>query len=206
MTKKNRLGQRFGKLTVIEEIGSRSKNGKKRISWLCKCDCGTIKEFIGSNLLKNSDKKSCGCASYEWRYNFVDLLGKKFGKLEVIELCEEKTKTRGSLWLCKCECGKLIKLASNSLTSGNNKTCGDKQSHPRQSEYCGELPIPHITNTKQNAIKRNLEFSVTPEFLWKLFLQQDRKCALSGEKLYFTKAKNACAGYRDWETDRKSVV
>lgn len=194
MNKINRLGQRFGKLVVIEEVGVVNKSGKKRISWLCKCDCGNTKVFIGTNLLKNSDTKSCGCDSYSWRYNFVDLVGQKFGDLEVIELCSEKTKTRGSLWLCKCVCGNTTKLASNCLTSGNNKTCGNKTNHPKISKYCGEIPIPHITNTKQNAIKRNLQFSVTPEFLWNLFLAQNRKCALSGVDLFFTKAKNACTG------------
>lgn len=49
-------GQRFGRLTVIERFGH---NGK-RITWLCKCDCGNEKIVIGEDL-KNGSTKSCGC-------------------------------------------------------------------------------------------------------------------------------------------------
>lgn len=42
----NLIGQRFGLLTVIERRPS--KNGHS--NWLCKCDCGTEKEILGTNL------------------------------------------------------------------------------------------------------------------------------------------------------------
>ena len=36
------IGQRFGRLTVIEKIGT--KNSK--VMWKCKCDCGNYTEVI----------------------------------------------------------------------------------------------------------------------------------------------------------------
>lgn len=55
---KDMVGQRFGRLTVIEYAGT-SKN--RKAMWICKCDCGCITEpIIGSNL-RDGTAKSCGC-------------------------------------------------------------------------------------------------------------------------------------------------
>lgn len=62
--KNNRLdliGQRFGKLTVIEYAGTKTyKNGNKFSQWLCQCDCGGKKVALGTNL-KRGITQSCGC-------------------------------------------------------------------------------------------------------------------------------------------------
>lgn len=52
--------------------------------WFCQCDCGNTKEVAADALLKDSRGiKSCGCLLKEKHDN--DLIGKHFGKLEVIE-------------------------------------------------------------------------------------------------------------------------
>lgn len=38
--KKNLIGQKFGRLTVLEETDERSTQGG--VIWKCKCDCGKI--------------------------------------------------------------------------------------------------------------------------------------------------------------------
>lgn len=69
---KDLVGQKFGKLTVVERVGSKvsypsPKSKRKRPSfsvlWSCKCDCGNEKT-ITSNNLQNTE--SCGCL---WRNN-----------------------------------------------------------------------------------------------------------------------------------------
>lgn len=56
----NRLGQKYGRLTVIEQAGY-VRNGKGRIAtWLCQCDCGKRKIIRGSDLAA-SKIRSCGC-------------------------------------------------------------------------------------------------------------------------------------------------
>lgn len=52
------IGQRFGKLLVIDYAGKR--NGHQM--WLCKCDCGAEVIKRGSNLT-SGHTKSCGCNS-----------------------------------------------------------------------------------------------------------------------------------------------
>lgn len=51
------VGQRFGRLTVLERIGS---NGGKYVYWRCKCDCGNIVD-IATRSLRSSGTVSCGC-------------------------------------------------------------------------------------------------------------------------------------------------
>lgn len=54
------IGTRFGKLTVIEDIGFREQmSGHKRRWYKCQCDCGNIKEVMG-NCLKQGQTISCG--------------------------------------------------------------------------------------------------------------------------------------------------
>jgi len=50
--------QKFGKLLLLEK-GIPTKY-KARITWICQCDCGKIKQFEQSNLL-NGTTKTCGC-------------------------------------------------------------------------------------------------------------------------------------------------
>jgi len=202
MNKMNLIGRNFGDLTVIEE----TKSAKGRIRWKCRCKCGVILEsVIGSNLVRGNTT-SCGCKCLtSKKYNFVDLNGRTFGKLTVIEKLDKKTKTRGILWKCLCECGNYIELPSNSLTSGNTISCGNKKIHIKAGKdvdewRVGEIPISHLTSIKQNAIKRNLHYEVSNEYLWNLFLSQNKKCVLSGVELTFTKNSNA-SKYRACETN-----
>lgn len=51
------LGQRFGRLTVIEETNQRA-NGS--ILWKCRCDCGNT-VLVRSNHLRRGGVLSCGC-------------------------------------------------------------------------------------------------------------------------------------------------
>jgi hypothetical protein len=52
----NLIGQKFGKLTVIEEAYR-----KKNVYWKCLCNCGSETIVIGSGL-RNGHTTSCGCA------------------------------------------------------------------------------------------------------------------------------------------------
>ena len=51
-----REGMRFGKLIVLEQ----SEQRKNHRMWRCQCDCGTIKDFYETNLVRGKSL-SCGC-------------------------------------------------------------------------------------------------------------------------------------------------
>lgn len=45
-----------------------------------------------------------------------DLLGKRFGKLTVIGIDEERTKDNKVYWWCQCDCGNTTSVQSTALT------------------------------------------------------------------------------------------
>jgi hypothetical protein len=52
----------------------------------------------------------------------VDLSGRVFGKLTVLE--ERLPRTRPKKWFCQCECGKIKAINHGNLVSGSTKSCG----------------------------------------------------------------------------------
>lgn len=117
MQKIDLSGQKFGRLTVIKDSGRRVN---KKVMWLCQCECGNQVEVSGDNL-KSGNTQSCGCYRREKHGN--DFLGKRFGKLTVIEKTEERSH-RGIIWLCRCDCGCFTKVSSNALQKGTTTSCG----------------------------------------------------------------------------------
>ena len=116
-----------------------------------------------------------------------DLTGKKFGKLTVKELVGTKNGIR--YWLCECDCGTSKEIRRDHLTKNITKSCGCG-AHPSKSEHkswrgYGEIPLDFYSNIKRGAISRCIEFNISIEYLWDIFLKQNRRCALSGKLLYF---------------------
>lgn len=54
---------------------------------------------------------------------FLDLSGKKFNKLTVIERVK-KGGTKRTYWLCVCDCGEKTIIRQDSLIKGRTKSCG----------------------------------------------------------------------------------
>lgn len=58
-------GKRFGRWTVLRESGIKVEpNGKHLRFWVCRCDCGTVRE-VYQRRLKNGKSLSCGCYKNE---------------------------------------------------------------------------------------------------------------------------------------------
>ena len=105
-------GQRFGKLTAIR---STEKRINRNVIWECLCDCGKKTEVTANHL--RSGTKSCGCN------RITNPEGKRYGRLLVIGRAS-KRKNNKVAWNCLCDCGTTIEVVTNSLTSGNTKSCG----------------------------------------------------------------------------------
>lgn len=127
----NLIGQKYGLLTVVEDLGSKDK---KRW-WRCKCECGGEK-ITHTAALRHGSTKSCGCLRYKtgiYKYNQEQSEqskisnGTRFGKLVVIEDIGfiphvEGHQRRG--YKCLCDCGNECIVSGNQLKSGQKKTCG----------------------------------------------------------------------------------
>lgn len=120
-------GQKFGRLTVISKgNGYYTKGGQYKTTWLCRCECGNIREFA-SEKLRKGHTKSCGCLLKEntKNINFDDITGQRFGRLTVIRFLEQhEREDYRRQWLCKCDCGNEIQANSSKLRSGHTRSCG----------------------------------------------------------------------------------
>lgn len=65
----NRVGQRFGKLVVLEKVDTPQKKDKHAY-WLCLCDCGNF-AVVASHHLTCGHTFSCGCLSNGKSYTRV---------------------------------------------------------------------------------------------------------------------------------------
>lgn len=110
-------GQRFHHLVALEPAGSINKHR----SWLTLCDCGTHRIARVTDLAAGR-VKHCGC---KWRFNQEmrreDLVGQRFGKLEVLEYIG--VRSARSLWRCKCDCGNETEAMSHNLKYGRTGSC-----------------------------------------------------------------------------------
>ena len=120
-------GMRFGKLTAIAPTEQRQSGS---VVWECRCDCGKT-AFVRSVYLTTGKTKSCGCNMNNLRVmnpNTVDLTGRRFGKLQVVEKLPVKhtypSGQKTGKWRCKCDCGKEIVTISAALLKGTTKSCG----------------------------------------------------------------------------------
>lgn len=115
-------GQKFGRLTVIERAKN-YKSGQSR--WLCKCNCGNEK-VIGATNLRRGYTKSCGCLSKETMSTLKrkNIIGKKNGRLTVLEETNKRTKDNIIICKCKCDCGNIVEARKDTLLNGMKNSCG----------------------------------------------------------------------------------
>lgn len=114
--------------------------------------------------------------------------GQRFGKWKVIGTpFVSKIPLKQSIRQVKvrCECGYECFRRVTDLTRGLTKMCKDcsKKNKFRKS-YKGieELSGAHLTAIRSRLVRKSktLTFEVSKEYLWKLYLSQNKKCALSG--------------------------
>ena len=118
------IGDVFGSLTVIEQVEEYEPDLKKRESWLCRCECGTVKAYRGDTL-KSGGTKSCGCKQFIRKHKPIEV-GDKFGSLTVLEM-DRKRDPDGHIrtyWRCQCECGNQTLVRDHNLKTGTVIGCG----------------------------------------------------------------------------------
>lgn len=119
-------GQKFGRLTVVERIGSKNSSAL----WLCKCNCGNETK-VTTRDLRSGHTHSCGCYGRERSLKafkdytdskFEDFTGLRFGRLTVLKQVDSID--HHFTWLCKCDCGNETIVTANHLRNGDTKSCG----------------------------------------------------------------------------------
>lgn len=147
MVKDDLTSQFFGRLTVLGDVGKRTKNGK--VLWHCLCECGTV-TFVRTDHLKNGSITSCGCLNEEKkRERFKDLTGSETDNFQVID--RAYSKNQRVYWNCVCKhCGNHIELQSNQIE--RYSSCGCKYNHSTK-ERMAEISDPKSLRTNKPTTK-----------------------------------------------------
>lgn len=109
----NLSDQIFGDFKVIYRTTNSTSNGQA--SWLCQCQLCKKYTIKTSTSLKTG-KNLCSCRN--------DLTGKKIGRWTIEYQLKERTKKRGLIYHCKCECGNEKNVPAESLRRGESQSCG----------------------------------------------------------------------------------
>ena len=116
-------GQVIDWLTIIKSTEKRNKNGS--VIWKCLCKCGNYCERSTITLNRKNEFHSCGCYNtLKLTEKLEDLTGNRYGILTVLKSANELNNSGQRLWVCKCDCGNIIKICTNSLKTGNTSSCG----------------------------------------------------------------------------------
>jgi hypothetical protein len=68
----------------------------------------------------------------------VDLSGKRFGRLVVVDLLPDRTRFGNTRWACRCDCGRTAEVVSSHLVTGHTQSCGCiKRKHGHYTEHKG---------------------------------------------------------------------
>ena len=125
-------------------------------------------------------------------------LGKKFGRLTSISTEKDKN-GYNTRYICKCDCGNTHSVSKTHLRSGAITHCGCvRRLGATHAQWTGVGEISrdfwwsHIVRSSngsknKNQVRKPKELTLTIEEAWNLFLEQRRRCALSGVTLTFPK-------------------
>lgn len=112
---------------------------------------------------------------FEIKVPRVNITGKKFDRLLVLQY--HGSKNHSTYWTCKCDCGNEKIVRYSHLSNKQIGSCGCSRKtgsdHPKWSGY-KEICGTYICNLKNNAKKRSIDCNVNLEYLWTLYLSQDR--------------------------------
>lgn len=130
----------------------------------------------------------------------MPVVGKEYGSYKILS-SDIATDGKKTYWLVKCQCGNEQFIRQDILESNQAskcRKCSNKEKFIKNVELgkmhtinyspkhqgVGDLPKNIYNHYKQGAKIRNIEFNVSIEYLWNLFVSQKGLCALSGQKIY----------------------
>lgn len=125
-----------------------------------------------------------------------DYTSQKIGRLEVLRRAEDKIGCYGQpivQWECRCECGDIVYRRTHHLKRGNCSCKKCKAIEEAKKWGFEEIRQHHWATIQRQAAKREIEFGISVQYAWDLFLKQNRRCALSGLPISFSSTKQGHA-------------
>jgi hypothetical protein len=108
------------------------------------------------------------------------IIGLEFDGLTVIE------KVGRCKYKCRCFCGNIVIRDSRQIKRKEKKSCGCLQKGSNNSRWLGfgEISGSFWKRVIRGAKRRGIDFNLTIEEIWDLYLKQNKKCALTNIDLY----------------------
>jgi hypothetical protein len=143
------VGQVWGKLTILEELPSTARLGRR---WRCRCICGEeVTRSTGSlRLADRKGMKSCchSCRTLKQRPERRKIaIGQVWGRLTVIREVHPPGRL-GCCYECRCTCGSLVVRGSHQLLSRKKKggvsscqVCHARYGNPRMLVGVREVEV-----------------------------------------------------------------
>lgn len=163
----------------------------------CKIRCELCKKeknvWLYSLTRKTQPRQSCGCGMWKKGLGnpcLIDITGKRFGKLVVLELDPKRNKCRDAQWICKCDCGKIKSISGKALRKQNGtKSCGCVYfligKERGNWKGCGDIGQRFWSRVKIAAKRRGIKVKISIKDAWNKFIEQNKTCALTGLPLTF---------------------
>lgn len=198
--KKNLIGQKFSRLTVIKRGPDYiSPGGHKSSQWWCICNCPAHNIILAriSNLT-TGNTKSCGCWNIEQSTKRIQAVGKtmmadltnqQFTDLLALEPTDER-KNGSVIWKCQCSCGKIHYVSAHDLVNQRVLSCGhhtESQGVRKIKQILNDANIPYqmektysdLRFPDTNGVPR-FDFYINNEFLLEYdgeqhFIEKDDK-------------------------------
>lgn len=124
-----------------------------------------------------------------------DIINKKFEKLLVISFHEKKLirtyPTRHKYYYnCLCDCGSFKIIDRDNLLSNHTKSCGCLKKKKGKNNPCWTgfegISGRFWYSIKDKAESRKLSFNIYIEYAWKLYQNQNGKCAFTNLEISLT--------------------
>ena len=176
-------------MLTIQEVNQRLKNKNLKLMSEFKgvqkqvevqCFCGKIFKTRLYHIFRGKCS-SCGCVKILTHEEIEERL-----ELKGLKLISIYTK-RHDKHTIRCFCGEIFKTTLHHIFTDNTSSCGCLQYKQGKDSFrysgFGDISGTYFKNLKCNAHRRELEFSITMEYIWNLFLIQNKKCAISGEQI-----------------------
>ncbi len=202
-------GKQLGDWEVLYEVPCDPEANTKFRYYLCRCKCGTEKRFHVPYL--NTGKLTCceGCREkdreQEHQQVIQQMVGTSRGGYTIIGF--SGFNSAGSrTWVCRCRCGKETIYSTGQLqgTSHNRMQCKNCQSEEMElsNRVTTFIPERFWRRLRDNAVLREITFSITQEQAYQVFANQGMCCALTGEPLWFSRLRTNYNRYTTASVDR----
>ena len=113
---------------------------------------------------------------------FIDRTGRRYGRLSVIGLSENRTNNGRKLWVCRCVCGNICEVRGSDLATSRITSCG-----------CFRSESTRTRKTKHGKSKGNR--------LYQTWQNMKRRCNDENNREYHCYGGRGIKVCKEWESD-----